>query len=406
MSNTSKDTHSDTPAWARAAAFPNKPDSSPFGYLDTKGTAHPADSVEELVKNIRHARDGIGLVWTPESEKFVTPEEVPALWKPLRSRQKKLASRDLSDGLRMGAVFGIALIWTAYSAYQRSHGKLEALYSHQLTGLAALLLLIFGLLPLYEGWKLKRRLRQTSSKELANEIPEARFDAWLDRQSIPTTRILLGAIILVGVIQQIIDWSHPSTGATHTSIERAGLLKLADPVWWRTFTGPMLHGNIIHLLMNASGLLYLGRRVETLARWPHLTLVFLAAMWTGSLTTTTMNPNMPSVGISGGLMGLLGFLLVFEFLHPNLVPRPARRRLLAGLILMLVIGKIGMSFIDNAAHLGGLALGLGYAFIVFPRSTSPQRPQTRSRDRIVGGLSSAALIAITLLTITKLLSNT
>ena len=93
-------------------------------------------------------------------------------------------------------------------------------------------------------------------------------------------------------------------------------------------------------LMNAAGILYLGRRTEALARWPHLLIVFVAALWVGGIASARLMPDDPAVGASGGLMGLLGFMLVFEGLHAKLVPHPARRRLLAGLVLMAIMGVL------------------------------------------------------------------
>jgi membrane associated rhomboid family serine protease len=98
------------------------------------------------------------------------------------------------------------------------------------------------------------------------------------------------------------------------------------------------------------------------------------------------------VGSSGGLMGYLGFLLVFESLHARLVPLSARRRLLAGLAITVLIGLLGYRFIDNAAHAGGLLAGMLYALVVFPRSTSFNRPEVMMRDRVAGGMAALALI--------------
>ncbi|MGE9266575.1 MAG: rhomboid family intramembrane serine protease, partial [Verrucomicrobiales bacterium] len=99
-----------------------------------------------------------------------------------------------------------------------------------------------------------------------------------------------------------------------------------------------------------------------------------------------------SVGVSGGVAGLLGFLLVFETLHRELVPKNARRRLLATLGLMILIGGLGVRFIDNAAHAGGLLGGMLYAFVVFPKSSSPLRPKPLTRDRVVGSVCGLILL--------------
>jgi membrane associated rhomboid family serine protease len=92
-------------------------------------------------------------------------------------------------------------------------------------------------------------------------------------------------------------------------------------------------------------------------------------------------------------MGWLGFLLVFETLHARLVPRRARPRLAAGVLLTALIGLVGYRFIDNAAHAGGLVAGMLYATIVFPASSSPARPHSTITDRVAGAAALAALTA-------------
>ena len=170
------------------------------------------------------------------------------------------------------------------------------------------------------------------------------------------------------------------------------------------FTAPLLHGGWIHLVMNGAGLLYLGKRLEVFARWPHLPLVFLFAAAVGGEASARFIAA-PSVGASGGLMGWLGFLLVFETLHARLVPRSARRRLLAGLALTGLIGLVGYRYIDNAAHLGGLLAGMTYAAIVFPRSASFHRPVSNRTDLIAGGGALLALVAAAALAVAKIMAN-
>ena len=98
-------------------------------------------------------------------------------------------------------------------------------------------------------------------------------------------------------------------------------------------------------------------------------------------------------------MGWLGFLIVFETLHGKLAPRPARRRLIAGVLLTAGIGLLGYRFIDNAAHLGGLLAGMAYAAIVFPKSASPNRPGATLTDHFAGAAALAVLVAAAALAI-------
>lgn len=401
----------EVPVWARSEAFPAKPTGQDaYGFLDARGRIHSARSQEELAGKVKHSRESVDLVWSPDTDTLYVPEKLPALHAALRLRFLKQAERDLSDGKRMGSVFGIITLWTIYAAWRNSDGQLAALYTHQLTGLAAMLFFFFGVLPLYEGIRMKRHLARTKASDLVSEVPEAQFEAWLHRQRVPATYFLLLCILLCGLAQVLIDQSITRFDA---SILKAGLLKqvaLLHPeqadgnAWWRMMTAPMLHGNAIHLLMNAAGLLYLGRRTESLARWPHLLVVFAAAAWVGGLTSHYWVAEKISVGASGGLVGLLGFMLVFESLHPRIVPKPARFRLLAGLVVLVVIGFLGMSFIDNAAHLGGLLAGVAYALAVFPASSSTHRPKSLLNDMIAGGAAAALIVIAVIMVWVKLLA--
>jgi membrane associated rhomboid family serine protease len=226
------------------------------------------------------------------------------------------------------------------------------------------------------------------------------METWLDSQKAPATKVLLALIGCVAIAQLLA----PSPGEARASwfaifhnwggIPQAGLVKNSyfEGEWWRLFTAPLMHGNIVHLFMNGSAMIYLGKRLEVLARWPHLVLTFLFSACAGGIASAHFVAA-PSVGASGGLMGWLGFLLVFETLHRELIPLRSRKRLAAGVFVTALIGLVGYRFIDNAAHVGGLFAGMTYAFIVFPRSSSGKRPNSTLTDRLAG---SAALLAITL----------
>jgi membrane associated rhomboid family serine protease len=250
--------------------------------------------------------------------------------------------------------------------------------------------LIFAFIPWYQARKRLHDFKLWTAGDIAAAVPVLRFETWLDTQKAPVTRFLLVLVGLVGLAQLL----------PGDSLQAAGLVKQAyfRGEWWRLFTAPLLHGNLIHFLMNAAALLYLGKRLEVFARWPHLPLVFLFSACVGGEASARFVAA-PSIGASGGLMGWLGFLLVFESLHGRLVPRRARRRLLAGVVLTGIIGLVGYRFIDNAAHAGGLLAGMLYAAIVFPKSASPLRPRSTMTDRVagiaaLGGLVLAAVFAV------------
>lgn len=367
------------PEWAREEAFPAA--LAGHGWVDRKGRTHACPSFDALAAAVGGAGGHkVLLVWTPDWPRMKVPEEVAGLHVPLHTARLAGAEIDRADAAKQLWFLGAVVAFFAVRALAR--GGWGALLSNGATGMVLLLWVMFGVIPWYRAWKTVRETRNGKPERIAGEVEEARFDAWLARQRSPLTWMLCGLLAIVGLAQLL-------PGEAWLA---AGLVKeryLAGE-WWRLLTAPLLHGHPVHWFMNASALVYLGRRTEVLARWPHLAMVFLFAALVGGECSARLVAA-PSVGASGGLMGLLGFLLAFETLHRRLVPVSARRRLLAGLVLTAVIGVLGFRFIDNAAHAGGLVAGLFYGAVVFPKSAKAGRPRVTGVD-IAGGLVAVALL--------------
>ena len=366
------------PAWAREEAFPVKPGSGLYGVQDIKGRTTSFDCLDDLKEYLSKGKGKLAWVWVPEHDRLVAPEEIPGLAVSLKKRRALFAAYDADDARKGFWIFGAALVWTGYAAL--STGGIEALGRSQNFGLSALMFLIFALRPWWEARKGREEVAAFSTENIQAEIPEARFELWLDSQR---SLLTFGALLLVaavGGVQMLTEGK---------GIAAAGLVKPAYHAGetWRIFTAAFMHGNLIHFAMNESALWYLSRRVEILAGWPHLAAVFILSTVGAGWATVTWLPTQTSVGVSGVVCGLLGFLLVFETLHRPLVPTSARRRLLGILVSLVVIGTLGFKFIDNAAHFGGLVAGACYGVIVFPKSSSPHRPVILGRDLILGGVS-------------------
>ncbi|MBK1883114.1 rhomboid family intramembrane serine protease [Luteolibacter pohnpeiensis] len=386
----------DAPIWARPEAFPPAP--SGWGWVDPKDINHPCESLEALAEAVRNDRESaVCLVWTPDRPRMMVPEEIPHLETSVLEARRRWSSDDLDTASRKlqwsGTIFAVLFVYTLNAELRLQHDFLNALraaLNSTWVEICFLLSVMFAAIPWYQARKQQAELGQWSASA---HVPLVRFSIWLDRQKAPVTWFILGLILLVGLAQML-----PGNG-----IAAAGLDKEAyrQGEWWRIFTGPFLHGNPVHLFLNGAALLYLGKRLEVFARWPHLPLVFLISAWAGGEASLHF-VEAPSVGASGGLMGWLGFLLIFETLHSRLVPRSARRRLLAAVFLTALIGLLGHKFIDNAAHAGGLVAGMVYAALVFPRSVSAYRPKTHLVDRIGGILALCILIAFACLAIWKI----
>jgi membrane associated rhomboid family serine protease len=398
--------HPNVPVWARDEAFPAAPEA--WGWVDLKGNSHPCVSEEALIQAIREDRNaGVALAWTPARSHMIMPEEVSGATEAVLASRRRMAADDMvesHDRLRwfgfLLAGLGVYLLYQGWFHAPSTAGRFVFAFKGMLNsmsmGIALLMFLIFAFIPWYQVRKRLRELARWTAGDIAEAVPMLRFETWLDYQKAPMTRLLLALICLVGLAQLL-----PGNAIAAAGLDKERYLQGET---WRLLTAPFLHGNPLHFLMNASALLYLGKRLEVFARWPHVPLVFLFSACIGGEASARFLAA-PSVGASGGLMGWLGFLLVFESLHGELVPRKARRRLLAGLLLTGLIGLIGFRFIDNAAHIGGLLAGILYAVIVFLKSHSPERPRSTITDRIAGIAALGVIVLSALFAVMRILGR-
>lgn len=192
-------------------------------------------------------------------------------------------------------------------------------------------------------------------------------------------------------------------GGLSQSVMAAGLVKDAvrHGQVWRLLTAGMLHAGVWHLVGNLAALLALGRIVEVLAHWSRFAVVFLLSILCGSLFSMVLLPQTTSVGASGGLMGLLGFLLVLGVRLARGLPPRFARSLIGGVLWVAATGILAHAYIDNAAHLGGFLAGIGLGLVLVPRTgvmpLSAGAGLTRSGFASMASLLLVALACVVLL---------
>ncbi len=391
-----KNDTSGLPVWERPDLFLPVP-SQTWGYVSAKDRkSHIVAGEDELKLELRKDHDeNIHLVWMPGMTNMEVPEAIPRLFqqvKESRVRSHLLTLVDESGRIKWGLM--IFSFYGFYSVYQSftsapAFGLMEHLLAWVKSSnftLGLLLFVMFAAFPWYESRKRWKEVKEWTEEGMREAGRLVRFETWLAGQKIVVTRGLLGLLGLIYALQFF-------SGSKATA---AALLSDRLDERWRLLSAPLMHGHPLHFMMNALGLLYLGRRIEALARWPHVILVFLFSAWIGGecsiLRLASLRVPTAALGASGGLMGMLGFLLVFETLHRRLVPRSARARLITAMVSTAIIGIVGIKFIDNAAHAGGLVAGMIYAATVFPKSDSVIRPKVMVQERYLAYAASAFLL--------------
>jgi rhomboid protease GluP len=135
--------------------------------------------------------------------------------------------------------------------------------------------------------------------------------------------------------------------------------------WWRLLTSMFLHGGIMHLFLNISGLVIAAIFVEPLLGRKNYFILYILSGLCGSLASIWWYPNTISVGASGAIFGLYGAIL--GLLLTNAFPEGGKK----GILMMIGI-YVGINLlwgltggIDNAAHIGGLLSGALIGIILY-----------------------------------------
>ncbi len=179
------------------------------------------------------------------------------------------------------------------------------------------------------------------------------------------TVIFIAAIAAVALVQL-------GTGLD-ASILAAGFVKPAfinDHEYWRILTGATTHGSILHVGLNCYAFYSFGKIFEMLANRAHLAIVFLLSAIGGGILSLVFQPDGISVGASGGIVGLIGYLAVYAFRRRQFISPEFRKSLLINIGFILVYGLVLYQVVDNFGHIGGLITGAVYAFLQIPTDTS------------------------------------
>ena len=137
--------------------------------------------------------------------------------------------------------------------------------------------------------------------------------------------------------------------------------------WWRLLTAGFVHADVLHIGVNLYALYMLGILVERFyGPWRYLTIYILSLFGANTLVTLLTPLNIPTVGASGAIMGLLGAALTYFWSYRNLLSQG--RRFLNDLIRMAVL-NIGIGLLPGISlwgHLGGLLAGSAAGWGLLP----------------------------------------
>jgi rhomboid protease GluP len=155
--------------------------------------------------------------------------------------------------------------------------------------------------------------------------------------------------------------------------------------WWTPLTAIYLHGNLLHVLFNVLWIRQLGPAVEEAYGPARLMIIFTVAGVAGFVVSNAVGVPF-TIGASGAIFGLLGAMVAFGRRRGGVFGSLVLRQYGQWALVMFVFGFF-MSGVNNLAHLGGFAGGLGTGLVL---AMSERRAET-TFDHVV----AAALALVT-----------
>lgn len=209
-----------------------------------------------------------------------------------------------------------------------------------------------------------------------------------------TTAGLLATVFVLEVALSIDELTGVLSPSIQVLVAMGGISKdfvLDQHQWWRLVAGPLLHADLVHLVLNGLVLVFAGFLVESLvgkARW--LAIYGVGAIVGGLFSALFNPPAIVSVGASGAGMALLAAVFVLAFALDVPAERSALQinaaRFLVPSLLPMATSRSG-GHVDFAAHFGGALGGALVALALLPelkaqlRATRPPDSQLVQEPR-------------------------
>ena len=166
--------------------------------------------------------------------------------------------------------------------------------------------------------------------------------------------------------------------------------------WWRLITPIFLHAGLLHLLFNAYIFVQIAPLLEEEYGRHKLLVCYMTAGIGSFVASELIMGHNNTVGASGAIFGLVGAALVFGTRRGGAYGASIRTMMIRWAIYFLVLGFV-IPGTDNAAHIGGLAVGAAFAAVV---PSGPPRSAMASRV-----WRSLSLLLVTLVVVSFLFAG-
>ncbi len=362
--------------WEEQIVLPKKDPELEYGYI-LESDDEPVKCTKDELYDVIESDMNVVYVTTPQNSSFIIPGSDYETLQPLLRKKRSSIKTNLYFGIGYTVFFGGFMLLL----------NLNSNKGFWTDSPFRFLILVFGIIPVLDGLYELISIRRINELNFQKESSEIKFIFWINQKNIYSIYIVAGILLIITIIQFI-------TGLGG-SIELAGLVKLKtlNGEYWRLLTCMLMHGGVMHILFNGLAIFAIGHLVIRITGFSYFVIVFLFSGLMGSLFSLFLLPTQTSVGASGGIMGLIGFVLIVSMKFKDSVPRNIIKTMLNTIMLTAIMGISAFDMIDNAAHGGGLIGGIIIGLILIRKRDNliPYKPSILIN--IIGIVSAIVLIS-------------
>jgi rhomboid protease GluP len=218
----------------------------------------------------------------------------------------------------------------------------------------------------------------------------------IGREWVTYAILAINVAVFVAMVASGVSFTNPS-GQEALEWGASNRIYTTTGDFWRLYTSNWVHFGIVHIGCNMYVLFRAGPLAERMFGHVGYAIAYLFSGLVGSVVSVLWHddPFVASAGASGAIFGIFGMVGAFLLRRRRVLPPPILASLRNNVVSFIVL-NVGLAFLvpflDQAAHLGGLAGGFAAGLLITPElaDDGPKRPYA------LYAIPPAIMIAITI----------
>ncbi len=195
----------------------------------------------------------------------------------------------------------------------------------------------------------------------------AQFALWVCRAGVRHALVWAAVMLVVGGLQL---YAEARFGGTEALLLELGAVRerVGDEPW-RVMVGPWLHGSGTHWFANFAMLSFAALLAGPLLRAPATAALLIGSSCLSALVSLALEATSPSavyLGISAGILALLGWCAGAALRRPASFPRGFAVTVAGFALLNVLIAALAVPSASNFGHAAGLGLGVLVGVVLPP----------------------------------------